>query len=308
MFEGPDLRGFNHEVKVAAEKAGFNIWNHDGLYNLIWAVKRVALRASRNANIEQKPFKDPVYPDRFRPSGFRDNTKRKRPDQAPPPPDTVPIALDPVASVSQSGRRSFRYKNKKIPAARKMVNGAVDWDRIGTQEHPIELLYDEDDDASTPLAKRQRVDVDATSNNRQVANTSIPRTAPEASPTTSRPTGKLNRPLTGIARGSMQIGGYTYIPTNISSEERFASGPDIDRAQSRILDNQLTKVESALEGAANHMTWCNKSMSATFISHREVMAAPHIHPLLEDLNANIENAKKAASEGAKILRDVRELV
>lgn len=288
-------------MKVAAEKAGFNIWDHDGLYNLIWAVKRVALRASKNANIDQKPLKDPVYPDRFRPSGFRDNTKRKRPDLPPPLPATVPVTLNPTAQVTQGDRRKFRYKNKKIPVPPKPVTRTFDWDKEGTQDHPIDLDYEDENNEPSPDAKRQRMNIDTIPSNRQIANTSYPRTALEDLSGSVLDTGTLTRPSARVARDTTQVGDQTYF-------RRGATAGHYDTKQSRLLKNHLTKVENALEGSANHMSWCKKSMSAAFINHSEFLGGPNIHPLLEKLNKSIDDAKASSFQGAEILKDVLDLV
>lgn len=303
--EGPDLRGFNHEVKVAAEKAGFNIWNHDSLYNLIWAVKRVALRASMKVNIDDRPPKDPVYPDRFRPSGFRDNTKRKRLGLPSLPATTTPLALNPTVQETQAERRKFRYKNKKVPATSKPTSKYVDFDKQGTQEHPIDLDYEDADDEYDPVAKRQRLDAKATSSTRRAANTSRPRAA-QGLPRNIANKGAVSRPSDRVA--TMQLGGQTYVKTNARGEGEFAAGYGAGESQARQLINQLTRVENAMEGSANHMAWCNRSMSAAFIGHREILGGPNIHPLLERLSRSIEEAKSTLLHGAEILKDVAELV
>ena len=72
-----DLVGLDLEIADAALQAGFNTRHHEALFNLIWAVKRTAIRILRPGNQSFKPH-HPIYPDRYRPSGIGDNTVQKR--------------------------------------------------------------------------------------------------------------------------------------------------------------------------------------------------------------------------------------
>ncbi|ETI25423.1 hypothetical protein G647_02196 [Cladophialophora carrionii CBS 160.54] len=63
LYQGTiELNGLELQVAHAAAKAGFNTFNHEALFNLIWAVKRLALRAgaSRLRSLPPPP-KDPIY-------------------------------------------------------------------------------------------------------------------------------------------------------------------------------------------------------------------------------------------------------
>ncbi|KAI1629206.1 hypothetical protein EDD37DRAFT_671023 [Exophiala viscosa] len=101
LYQGTiELDGFGLQVADAANKAGFNTFNHEALYRLIWAVKRVALHSGVNRFGHRPPPRHPIYPDRYRPSGIGDNTNKKRKKKAiaikPPPNHTVELKFHPV--------------------------------------------------------------------------------------------------------------------------------------------------------------------------------------------------------------------
>jgi hypothetical protein len=93
------------EIADAAHAAGFDTFNHEALYDLIWAVKRQAIHMARDnpapAHRRSPAPPHPIYPDRFRADGFRDNTRAQRPfknakrkraneRESPPPMHEVP--------------------------------------------------------------------------------------------------------------------------------------------------------------------------------------------------------------------------
>lgn len=90
------------EIANACAQAGFNTWNHIALLDLIWAVKRVVRRptAGQGSGL-QRPPKDPIYPDRYRPSGVGDNSTRKR--KALHPSDVVANGVDVQRSIEMRG-------------------------------------------------------------------------------------------------------------------------------------------------------------------------------------------------------------
>ena len=118
-----ELDGFELEIANAAFRGGFNTMAHEALFNLIWSVKRTALRGiSRAGQLLPRPPPHPVYPDRFRPSGVGDNTARKRKRIVSDPTNETlnrltPPKFNPVRSLNQ--------KN-------------------GTKEEPIALDSDDD--------------------------------------------------------------------------------------------------------------------------------------------------------------------
>jgi hypothetical protein len=72
------LHGLNLEIADAANKSGFNTRNQVALMDLIWAVRRIAFRHAVERPIIQRPPKNPIYPDRYRPGNASDNTNKTR--------------------------------------------------------------------------------------------------------------------------------------------------------------------------------------------------------------------------------------
>lgn len=303
---GITLNGFNLEVATAAGNAGFNTYDHAGLFDLIWAVKRVALRASKNTNLDQRPPKDPVYPDRFRPSGLGDNTKRKRSTQQIAPPATRAMALVPTIEVRQGERRIFRYKNKKLSTRSNRVNAPTSFGYgSGTQEHPIELLHD-DHDASLTAPKRQKLDNSTAPNNKQIANISYPRSVREHRQRSSVNANPTIQHTEDASTDSMHVDGYTYVRTSGRSSDAHDVHRDSIELQS--VSDDLSKVKDVLAATAKDMIWCNKSMSNAFDNHRNILAGQGIHPILEKLCKDINGAKTSSIEGVEHLEDVLELL
>jgi hypothetical protein len=72
------LHGLNLEIADAANRSGFNTRNQVALMDLIWAVRRIAVRHAVERPTVKRPPKHPVYPDRYRPGDPSDNTNRPK--------------------------------------------------------------------------------------------------------------------------------------------------------------------------------------------------------------------------------------
>jgi hypothetical protein len=124
-----ELAGIEREIANAAYQGGFQTNNHEALFNLIWAVKRIALRRySRSGELRPRPPKHPVYPDRYRPSGLGDNTEKKR-----------------------KRVRATSDTNRLIPVKPNTVTAIVN--KSGTREEPI--LLDSDDEKPREAVQNQ---------------------------------------------------------------------------------------------------------------------------------------------------------
>lgn len=290
------MNGLNLDIATAAGKSGFNTHNHSALFDLIWSVKRVALRVSKGAPLNRPPPRDPVYPDRFRPSGVGDNTKRKRPAPQCIPPEATPVKLESLVKEVPTTRK-FRYRNKKAPARPRQDIGPrpTGYMTPGTQENSVDLLSDTND-AEPVGAKRQKLNV---------ANTSQARTAPERGPID---TTTLVPPSDIVSQDTMQVDGHTYIRTNARYNDgvRDDHGPDEHQLQSLRVD--LNKVKDALESVESNVEWCNTSMSKAFETYRDVMARRDVHSSLTRLGENLETAKLSSLQGVGQLIDILELV
>ena len=70
------LSGLNLQIADAAVKSGFNTLDQVALLDLIWSVRRVAFTHAVKWPRVKRPPPHPIYPDRFRPSGEGDNTRK----------------------------------------------------------------------------------------------------------------------------------------------------------------------------------------------------------------------------------------
>lgn len=297
-LKGVTLNGFNLDIAVAASKAGFDTHNHSCLFDLIWAVKRIALRASKGAVVDRPPPRDPVYPDRFRPSGIGDNTKRKRPPPQFAPPQATPVKLETIIKPAQTNQRQFRYRNKKAPSRAKQVpvSKLSGYSTRGTQENPVELLSDSDEPVGV---KRQKLNAAAFSKPRPSANTSQARAAPER----LLGDGDMLTPQPEIVtQDTMQVDGHTYVRTSAQYND------DLDGGQLHLLQVDLQKVKDELKATVSNLKWCNDSMSTAFETYRDVMARRDVHSSLGRLSENFETARTSALQGIGHLNDILDIL
>ena len=118
-----ELVGFELQIADIAHSSGFNTTNHEALFDLIWTVKRMALKATPGPRNRPPPPPHPIYPDRYRPSGVGDNTNKKRKRN-----DDVELKFNPVPSLMQKG---------------------------GTREDPIKLESDDEERVPTQAPKKK---------------------------------------------------------------------------------------------------------------------------------------------------------
>ena len=288
-----ELDGMELEIANAACKGGFNTTNHEGLLELIWAVKRVALRRFRGSNLPQPPPpKHPIYPDRFRPSGVGDNTARKRKRIASDSKDNLsrltPPSFNPVPSLDQKG---------------------------GTKEDPIAL--DSENETVQPRApaklsaKRQKKLKANHANNRltnvnKFANKYPPRNSGAAGQFNVRgaqtsgsnrlPLRKPNRLLNPVAsRYSPIVRSEIARPDNSFLSYARPSGAIASlRPEDKII-TQLERVKAQLSDARNTMSYCQEDMKALFERHRDTLNNSDmmiiLRSLANDMNKSWEGAK-----------------
>ena len=122
-----ELVGFELQVANIAYNAGFNTTNHERLFDLIWAIKRMALQNVPRPRPPPPP-PHPIYPDRYRPSGVGDNTNRKRKR----PNEDVVLRFNPVPPLMQKG---------------------------GTKEDPIKLESEDEEMVTVTQAPKKRLKI-----------------------------------------------------------------------------------------------------------------------------------------------------
>lgn len=314
------LTGFNLEVAAAAAGAGFNTWNHHALYNLIWAVKRVALRHCHGP-VNPPPPRNPYYPDRYRPSGLGDNTSKKRPAPPSEPPTTSSLKLELKPTSLKPKFRAFKYTKSKKKLNSRAAPYQVDEivNRAGTRDNPVNLLLDGEEDG--PPGKKQKLD----SSN---ANDVKPQhSGAQTHGDTSRLSG-LNV-LTNTQRetrgGSLtqQTGFVSVVDGDLNEQDRMTGiatlsswpSPSVSLcrgfapAQSVTpVTRQLKLVRHELEFAVESMISSRIIMKKVFDDHGDLLNLEETMPALTFLSKCLHVAETEAEKGVKHVDRVVKLI
>lgn len=320
------LTGLNLEIANAASSAGFDTWKHKALYDLIWAVKRVALRHSHGP-VNLPPPRNPYYPDRYRPSGLGDNTNKKRP--APPEFSAVSsVTLEPKARSFHGRFRAFKYTNtrKKLNPQAASYVATTGFNREETRDNPIDLLLEDEEDSSGTQAKKQKLNS---------GNASATDAQSEAEHSQTRTTGG-NTELPEAVVASTEAGRVTsggaftqqadfvsLMDMDLDERERmagvaplsprpsppipikrgFAASGSVTPAK-RQLDIVRRKLETASEGMISSRT----IMKRLFDKSGEMLNLDETMPALTFLSKCLEVAEVEAKKGVKHVDRVVELV
>lgn len=312
------LTGFNLEVASAAARAGFNTWNHRALYDLIWAVKRVALRHCHGP-VNRPPPKDSYYPDRYRPSGTGDNTSRKRPAPPSEPPAVSSPKLKLKSPLLRSKFRAPRYaKAKNRPNTRAAPHQAKETLNVAgtSRDNPVNLLLDSDEDGDGAPAKRQKLNSD------NISNVQIRDGNPRPSHITV--TAFTNARIE-TQRGSItqQTDFVSVDDTDLNTQDRMTgiaplpswSSPQISpnrgsAATQAIMPvmRSLKVVRGELESVAKSMVSSRDMMKKVFDNDGDLLNLKETLPALTFLSKCLGVAEKEAVKGTKHVDRVVELM
>lgn len=307
-------------MAAAAAGAGFNTWNHDAVYNLIWEVKRVALRHCHGP-VNPPPPRNPYYPDRYRPSGLGDNTSKKRPAPPSEPPATSSLKLGFKPTSRKRGLRAFRHtKSKKklnARAAPYQADEAVN--EAGTRENPVNLLLDGEEDG--PPGKKQKLNSD------NPGDIKPQQSGAQTHGDTSRFSG-LNA-LTNTQRETrsgpltQQTGSVSVVDGDLIEQDRMtgiaalSSRPSPSIPPSRgfapaqsvtPVTRQLKLVRHELEIAAESMISCRGIMKRLFDDHGDLLDLEETMPALTSLSKCLQAAEIEANKGVKHVDRVAKLI
>lgn len=333
------LTGFNLEVANAAANSGFNTWNHSALYNLIWAVKRVAFRHCRQDIKPPKP-KDPFYPDRYRPSGLGDNTSRKRPAPPPEPAPSPAIKLESnLVPPSKATQRAFKYRNIKKKT----------FTRKGTRIDPVDLISDEESYGG--VAKKQRISavnaivIKPEANQSRLRagapsfrpfNISGSETLPDRDDTSVRSSTAASsdtaqdhrlEEATSNAQRNASRGAFTqqasFVPLidfSLGSEANTiapasARAPATPQSHTVIAPRHRTKVpielkvvRSKLDVIAEEVVRCRLTMRSTYHKHENILGRDETIEDLRALSKHFETVEEEARRGIQCIDRVKESV
>lgn len=263
-----ELTGFELEVADAARKAGFNTFSQDALFELIWAVKRVALRRGGvhwNTVARGPRYQDPIYPDRYRPSGIGDNTKKRR------------KAIAIKSAPSNFGKVQF-HPIKPLMRKRPLHNIA--------EEHLIDLTSSDNEidltSRPTTTSKRQKM---AAVNDRpkntilQIDYGRAGNMGPAVKPKpTCKPAHVQNTP---------SVSGPS--PSNI---------PPATMTSRQEIVKQLKLVKTKLEDARRNMNICQASMKTLFDLHYDEFDSDEMMMSLQKLSNFMNKVFDGGKDGA----------
>ncbi|KAK4943547.1 hypothetical protein LTR10_016841 [Elasticomyces elasticus] len=260
-----ELDGFALQVADAANKAGFNTFNHEALYNLIWAVKRVALHSGVNRFGHHPPPRHPIYPDRYRPSGVRDNTKKKKKNKAlaikPPPNHTVELKFHPVE-----------------PLMRKRPHDTI------AEENLIDLTTSSEDGNTTDIkssptgaAKRQKTSDDTTVK-------AFPNAAQDTVNTLARRVNSVKQPQKAAVKTVRPPPANIVRPPPATVEDEIAK--------------QLLLVKTKLDDARKSMNTCQATMKSLFDVYYEKFDDDQLMVSLQKLSNLMNKVFDGSKDGA----------
>ncbi|KAJ9610750.1 hypothetical protein H2200_005527 [Cladophialophora chaetospira] len=303
LYQGNvELSGFELEVADAATKAGFNTLRHEALFDLIWAVKRVATRGpGSQLRNRPPPPKDPIYPDRYRPSGIGDNTNKKRRAvtiQAPTNHD-VELRFHPIK-----------------PLMRKRPLQATKQRKNKTSENIIDLTQDSDgedliDLSATPhsTAKRQKVVADDDKKPLPTLDPTAPTRVPgtNAAATTNyvppsgasfeaqrKRGGRRGRTAQAIRSGNTSA--MTNLPLTAANATPMLPRKPLTAEEG--ITKQLLLVKTKMEEATKNMNTCQATMKTLFDTHYGKFDNDDTMMALQKLSNHMNKVYDGGNDGA----------
>ncbi|EXJ57519.1 hypothetical protein A1O7_07867 [Cladophialophora yegresii CBS 114405] len=282
-----ELDGLELQVADAARKAGFNTFNHEALFDLIWAVKRLALRAGASGlRSLPAPPRDPIYPDRYRPSGIGDNTKKRRrpPTRQPAPDRTVELKFLPIKPLM----RKRPVEETEGRQADKVIDLTADSD---TEDH-IGLR-----NPSQNVSKRQKV----------AANK---HTQPKASTgwgtlqgpiATSAPTPRRwdapSKPQQRL-RGRKAKAAQAAPSAPLTAANAVPVVPKKPLTAAEEVTKELLLVKTRLKEATTNINNCQATMKALFDRHYAVFDNDETMMALQKLSGHMNKVYDGGKDGA----------
>ncbi|OAL26770.1 hypothetical protein AYO22_04123 [Fonsecaea multimorphosa] len=280
LYQGTiELTGFELQVADAATKAGFNTFNHEALFELIWAVKRLALRKRPFHFLGHLP-KDPIYPDRYRPSGVGDNTNRKRRAATIQPPSNhkVELKFHPVQPL---------MRKRPLPGSK--------------EEDLIDLTLSTDSECDPTDSH------DITTKRQKVVNGSI---IPSVGDTRLKylnalpgknmslaSTGITSKPPSRDARN--RANRRTRAPARAAVPVVLNLPPTAPPTAEEEISKQLLLVKSKLDDARKNMNTCQATMKALFDAHYEKFDNDKMMGALQKLSGFMNKVYDGSKEGAE---------
>ncbi|EXJ88013.1 hypothetical protein A1O1_04940 [Capronia coronata CBS 617.96] len=286
LYQGTiELTGSELQIADAASKAGFDTFRHEALFELIWAVKRIALR-SGSCQFKSLPMpRDLIYPDRYRPNRVGDNTNTKRKRKA--------------MAKKQAASSLIELKFHPIPPLmrkRTVKSRLEEGDLIELSYSDNEITMDFGDTTAGGGGEPKRQKVSGSQNCQNIAAPVSTQSNNRRKGISSAATGSNAVPLVGGKRSNAKA--LRDPPTSIAPVARALT------VEGEI-SKQLLLVKTNLEDARKNMNNCQATMKALFDVHQEkfdddeTMAA--LRKLSECMNKVFDGGKEGACEIDKVV-------
>ncbi|KAL2436374.1 hypothetical protein ABEF95_009286 [Exophiala dermatitidis] len=282
LFQGTiELTGFELQVADAASNSGFNTFSHEALFDLIWAVKRLALQVNPGAGqikrVSLPP--DPIYPDRYRPSGRWDNRNTRNKRKAMAKRQREIQSIQPKAN-------SLPQHAKKWDAKRKMSENLIDF-TSSENENTLDI-----GDGPANGAKRQRV-----SGGQNHRPTKLP-TRPKGN---ARPSGAF--PAVPDPKPAFKPSAPTQpsrMHAKVSRDPQPIRAPTSTRpsnAKNEII-KQMGFVKISFDDMRKKMNTCQETMRTLFDVHQDLFDDNNVMNALQKMSNSMNKVFDGAKEGA----------
>lgn len=291
------MTGFNLEI-VNAVKSAHNFNDDRTLFDFIWAIKRVAMKYAEHG-FKSPPPKDPVYPDRYRPSGAGDNTKRKRrrPQQTPAVTHSVDFRANIV--VASAARQRVRQRHsRRVQQQQHRPSQTTNHRETGTRSDPVNLFSD---DEATSGSKRQKL---------AASPTLVPPLQPD--PVMSQVT--IRNRLRNVSNVAFTREA-NLVPSTRPNEPRHnelrqPSPALVDHrnraADQHVLVENLWIVQRKMANAGGQMQNCSSIIWQAVEEHARMLKTQKTMPVLVELSNTIDLMVKFAEAGIKQAKRVVE--
>lgn len=256
-----ELTDFELQIADAATKAGFDTFRHEALFDLIWAVKRIALRSGTSFP------QDPIYPDRYRPGELRGRNKKKKKRSIaikPPPNHMVELQFHPIPPLGR--KRPLKDTEHNL----------IDLTNLSDTDNEADLST-----SGTPngMAKRQKMSTDGNMP-RKVSHGDEPRQV------SSTP---ANSGLKRLLPASDPKSATGHFASNILSAPLTAEAEII---------KQLLLVKTKLDDARKNMNTCQATMKTLFDAHYAKFDNDHMMVTMQKLSNYMNKVFDGGKDGA----------
>lgn len=273
-----DLAGVELEIADAANKAGFDTLNHEALFDLIWAVKRVALKTGAGRLVPPSLPRVSIYPDRYRPRR-RGNKSRKKSKAKPfrqPPNHDVEPKFHPVKPLM----RKRPHRNVK---EENVIDLTTASDTLSIPGRPTS--------PSIPHKRRKTFKSESVpKEGMQTASTNNQTTATYSIPTLTARESQAPHPTFGTT---------TPRPAN---EQYAPLAPETE------ITKQLNLVKTKLDDARTSMTSCQSAMKELFDLHCHRFDNDQMMASLQKLSNCMNKIYDGSKDGAGEIEAVVELL